>query len=212
MNGILHDLRFAVRQLAKYRGFSIVAVVTLALGIGANTAIFSMLDQVLLRSLPVKEPDRLVLLRFTGRSVGHVSSRDDDQLYFSYPMYRDLRDQNSVFSGVIATTAAQAGVEWHNQPELVSAELVSGNYFDVLGVQPALGRLLVAAAAVAPNANPLAVLRFNFMQRRFGSDLGIVKQPILVNCHSFTVLRVSEPGFHSAVVGDKPHIFDPMPI
>src|SRR2546421_12030472 len=120
MNGLFHDLRFAVRQLAKYRGFSIVAVVTLALGIGANTAIFSMLDQVLLRSLPVKEPDRLVLLRFAGREEGHVSSRGDSHLYFSYPLYRDLRDRNSVFSGVIATSWAPAGVQWHNQPEVVN--------------------------------------------------------------------------------------------
>jgi predicted permease len=210
MNGILHDLRFAVRQLAKYRGFSIVAVVTLALGIGANTAIFSMLDQVLLRSLPVKEADRLVLLRFTGRHEGHVSSRGDDQLYFSYPMYRDLRDRNSVFSGVIATDAAQAGVQWHNQPELVTAELVSGNYFDVLGVQPALGQLFVASDDVAPNANPVAVLSFNYWQRRFGSDPRIVNQSIQVNGHPFTVIGVTQPGFHSAVMGDKPDIFTPM--
>jgi putative ABC transport system permease protein len=210
MNGLLNDLRFAVRQLAKYRGFSIVAVVTLSLGIGANTAIFSVLDQVMLRSLPVKEADRLVLLRFSGRHVGHVSSRDDDQLYFSYPMYRDLRDRNSVFSGVIATNAAQAGVQWHNDPELVSAELVSGNYFDVLGVQPALGRLFVASDDVAANANPVVVISFNYWQRRFGSDPKIVNQSIQVNGHPFIVLGVAQPRFHSAVMGDKPDIFAPM--
>src|SRR5436189_2658042 len=106
------DLRYGLRMLAKNPGFTTVAVLTLALGIGANTAIFSMLDQVLLRSLPVKEPERLVLLRFAGREEGHVSSRGDSHLYFSYPLYRDLRDRNSVFSGVIATSWAPAGVQW----------------------------------------------------------------------------------------------------
>ncbi|HEY6183302.1 MAG TPA: ABC transporter permease, partial [Terriglobales bacterium] len=188
----------------------IVAVFTLALGIGANTAIFSMLDQVLLRSLPVKEADRLVLLRFTGRHSGQVNSRDDDQLCFSYPIYRDLRDRNSVFSGVVATSWAQAGVQWHDQPELVNAELVSGNYFDVLGVQPALGRLFVASDDVVANANPVVVLSFNYWQRRFGSDPKIVNQSIQVNSHPFTVIGVAQPGFHSAVMGDKPDIFAPM--
>src|SRR5215469_7734486 len=106
MNGLLQDLRCALRQLRKSPAFTAVAVITLALGIGANTAIFVLLDQVLLRSLPVKDPDRLVLLRFTGADRGHVSSRTDDALYFSHPMYRDLRDRNSVFSGLIATDAA----------------------------------------------------------------------------------------------------------
>jgi putative ABC transport system permease protein len=210
MNGILHDFRFALRQLAKYRAFSIVAVITLALGIGANTAIFSMLDQVLLRSLPVKEADRLVLLRYTGRQAGHVHSRDDDQLCFSYPLYRDLRDRNSVFSGVVATSLVQAGVQWHDQPELVHAELVSGNYFDVLGVQPALGRLFVAADDLVANTNPVVVLSFNYWQRRFGSDPKIVDQSIQVNSHPFTVIGVAQPGFHSVVMGDKPDVFAPM--
>ncbi len=131
MAGFVQDLRYALRQLAKSPGFAAVAVVTLALGIGANTAIFSLLDQALLRNLPVKDADRLVVLQSFGSFSGHTSSRADDNFSFSYPMYRDLRDRNSVFSGLIATTWAQVGVQWHNQPELVSAELVSGNYFDV---------------------------------------------------------------------------------
>jgi hypothetical protein len=114
MNGLLQDFHYALRQLRKSPGFTTVAVLTLALGIGANTAIFSLLDQALLRALPVKEPNRLVVLRYSGSNTGHLSSRSDGKLYFSYPMYRDLRDQNTVFSGIIATDWTEAGLQWHN--------------------------------------------------------------------------------------------------
>jgi putative ABC transport system permease protein len=210
MSGLLQDLRYAVRQLRKSPGFAAVAVLTLALGIGANTAIFGLLDQALLRSLPVKEPDRLVALRYSGSNTGHLNSRSDGKLYFSYPMYRDLRDRNSVFSGIIATDWTQAGLQWHNQPELVATELVSGNYFDVLGVQPALGRLFVASDDTVPNANPVAVLSFNYWRRRFGADPAILNQSVLVNGHPFTVIGVAQPGFHSVVMGDTPDLFAPM--
>jgi predicted permease len=210
MTNVLQDIRYALRQLRKAPGFTAVAIITLAMGIGANTAIFTLLDQTLLRSLPVKGPGQLALLRFSGRSGGATRARLDDQLYFSYPMYRDLRDRNSVFSGLIATDLAQVGLQWHNQPELADAELVSGNYFDVLGIEPALGRLFVASDDVAQNANPVAVLSFNFWQRRFGSDPKVVGQNISINGHPFTVIGVSAPGFHSAVSGDHPAIFTPM--
>jgi predicted permease len=210
MNSLFQDLRYAIRQLRKSPGFTAVAVLTLALGIGANTAIFGLLDQALLRALPVKEPDRLVLLRYSGSNTGHISSRADSKFYFSYPMYRDLRDRNTVFSGIIATDFTQAGVQWHNQPELVGTELVSGNYFDVLGVQPALGRLLVASDDVVANANPVAVLSFDYWQRRFGSDPAIVNQGMLVNGHLFTLIGVAQRGFHSVVMGDTPDLFVPM--
>jgi predicted permease len=210
MSGLLQDLRYALRQLRTAPGFTTVVIVTLALGIGANTAIFSLLDQVLLRSLPVKNADRLVILQMTGKDTGSMSARTDHKFYFSYPMYRDLRDRNAVFSGLIATDFAQAGVQWHNQPELVWAELVSGNYFDVLGVQSALGRLFVASDDLVENANPLAVLSFNYWQRRFGADPGILNQTIQVNGHPFTVIGITQPGFHSVVMGDTPNIFAPM--
>jgi putative ABC transport system permease protein len=210
MNGLVQDLRYALRQLRKAPGFAAVAMLILALGIGANTAIFSMLDEVLLRDLPVKDADRLVILRYNGDHEGHVHSRDDKHLYFSYPMYRDLRDRNSVFDGVIATSWAQAGVEWRGEPELVNAELVSGNYFDVLGLHPARGRLLVAGDDATANANPFVVLSFNYWQRRFGADPTIINQSIHMNSHPFTVIGVAQPGFHSVVVGDTPDIFVPM--
>jgi len=211
MNGLLQDLRYAVRQLRKSPGFATVAILTLALGIGANTAIFSLLDQALLRSLPVKDADRLVILKYSGSNIpGLLRSRTDGKFYFSYPMYRDLRDRNSVFSGLIATDWTQVGVQWHNQPDLVEAELVSGNYFDVLSLQPALGRLFVASDDLKPDANPVVVLSFSYWQRRFGSDPGIANQSILVNGYPFTVVGVAPPGFHSVVMGDTPDVFVPM--
>ena len=210
MRTLLHDIRYAWRQLRKSPAFAAVAVIMLALGIGANTAIFGLLDQALLRSLPVKEPERLVILKFSGGFSGHTRARADDKFYFSYPMYRDLRDRNSVFSGLIATVNAEAGVQWHNQPELVTTEVVSANYFGVLGVQPELGRLLVQSDDTVPNANPVAVLSFDYWQRRFGADRGLLNQTILVNGHPFTVVGVAQRGFHSAVMGDTPDLFTPM--
>jgi putative ABC transport system permease protein len=210
INGFAQDFRYALRQLGKAPGFAAVAIVTLALGIGANTAIFSLLDQALLRTLPVKDTDRLVVLQSVGSFNGNTSSRTDENFYFSYPMYRDLRDRNSVFSGLIATVWTQVGVQWRNQPELVAAELVSGNYFEVLGVQPARGRLLVASDDLAPDANPVVVLSFSYWKRRFGSDPNVVNQSILVNGRPFTILGVAPPGFHSVVMGDTPDLFAPM--
>ena len=210
MDSFLQNVRYALRQFRKSPGFTVVVVLTLALGIGANTAIFTLLDQVLLRSLPVKDANRLVLLQFSGADSGHLSSRTDGRFYFSYPMYKDLRDRNTVLEGLIATDSAQVGIQWHNQPELVYAELISGNYFDVLGVQPAAGHLFVPADETAPHANPVTVLSFNYWQRRFGGDPAILNQSILINGSPFTVVGIAQQGFKSAVMGDTPGVFIPM--
>ncbi len=210
MNGLLQDIRYALRQLRKSPGFAAVAVITLALGIGANTAIFSLLDQALLRSLPVKDVDRLVILKYEGSNTGNLQSRTDGRFYFSYPMYRDLRDRGSVFSGLIATDLTHVGVQWHKQPDLVGAELVSGNYFDVLGVRPAAGRLFVQSDDLAPDANPIVVLSFSYWRRRFGMDQRILNDSIEINGHPFTVVGVAPPEFRSIVMGDTPDIFVPM--
>ena len=210
MTGIIHDIRYALRQLRKSPGFTLTAVLVLALGIGANTAIYTLLDQALLRRLPVKEANRLVLFRFSGSETGSTHSRGDTQIYFSYPMYRDLRDHNTVLSGLIATDFAQVGVQWHNQPELADAELVSGNYFDTLGVQPALGRLVVPSDDLVQNANPVVVLSFNYWRGRFGLDPRILNQTIGINGHPFVVIGVAAPGFRSVVAGDNPALFVPM--
>ena len=211
MNKLIEDIRYALRQFRNNPGFTLTAVVTLALGIGANTAIFTLLDQALLRSLPVKDPAKLVLLRFSGRDSGHLHDYGGDQGdYFSYPMYRDLRDKNAVFSGLIATTRADAGVLWKNSPGLAKAELVSGNYFDLLGVRPTAGRLFVQSDDLQPDANPIVALSYGYWQRRFGSDRGVIGQSILVNGHPFTVVGIAPPSFQSVQTGYVPDIFVPI--
>src|SRR5271170_8312684 len=211
MHKLVEDVRYALRQFRNNPGFTLTAVVTLALGIGANTAIFTLLDQALLRSLPVKDPAKLVLLRSTGSDTGHLSDYGGDQHdYYSYPMYRDLRDKNAVFSGLIATTRAEAGVLWDNSPGLAKAELVSGNYFDVLGVHPTAGRLFVQSDDVQPDANPIVALSYGYWQRRFGSDRQIIGQTVLVNGHPFTVIGVAAPSFQSVQMGYVPDIYVPM--
>jgi putative ABC transport system permease protein len=211
MRTLMEDLRYGCRLLRKSPVFTAVAMVTLALGIGANTAIYTLLDQALLRPLPVKDPNQIVLLRHTGRDAGYSNTSTYDDLFYSYPMYRDLRDQNSVFSGLIATHwPAQVGVQWHNEPQLAEAELVSGNYFDVLGVQPAIGRLFVPSDDVGQEAHPVVVLSFDYWMRRFGADPHIVNQIISINGYPFTVTGVAAPGFHSVVSQNNPALFVPM--
>jgi putative ABC transport system permease protein len=210
MRNVIQDLRYGLRLLRKSPAFTILAMFIIGVGIGANTAIYTLIDQALLRSLPVKESNQLALLRYSGVNNGSSYSRNDDHLYFSYPMYRDLRDRNSVLAGLIATSWAEVGVEWHNQPEMADAELVSGNYFDVLGVEAALGRLIVASDDLAQGAGPVVVLSFTYWQRRFGSDVKILNQNISINGHPFTVIGVTHSGFHSVVAGDNPAVFVPM--
>jgi predicted permease len=210
MHAILLDLRYAVRQLLKSPGFAIVAVLTLALGIGANTAIFTLLDQALLRALPVSHPEQLVRLRYYGSNTGRISAfGGDGHDYFSYPMYRDLRDKNQVFSGMLANDQIQVGVQWNNQSDLASGELVSGNYFDVLGVSPAMGRLLLPSDD-EKNSNPVVVLSFNYWNAHFGGDPRVINQTLYINGHPFTIVGVAEPRFRSAIAGYTPKLFVPI--
>ena len=206
------DLRYALRQLRRSPGFAVAAILTLALGIGANTAIFSLLDQALLRSLPVRDPQRLVILEGTGEAWdGHSSSHGGDkEAYFSYPMYQDLRDANKAFEGLIATAPADVGMSRKAGSEHGRAELVSGNYFSVLGVQPLLGRLLTQADDDAPGANPVIVLSFDFWNVKLGGDPGVVGETIAVNGRPFQVIGVAARGFRSAIWGETPDLFVPM--
>ena len=140
MGALGGDVRQGLRMVVKNPGFALVVVLTLGLGIGANTAIFTLLDQVLLRLLPVKNPEELVLLDGTGPNQGAFFA---DQA-FSYPMYRDFRDKNEVFAGVIARFGVPLSLEHKGQTERAGGELVSGNFFEVLGTRAAAGRTLAA--------------------------------------------------------------------
>src|SRR5580765_5254098 len=191
METVLQNIRYAFRQLRKYPGFTAVAVLTLAVGIGANAAIFSLVDQVLLKQLPVSEPDRLVQLKFVGSDTGHTDSYGgDNDLYFSYPMYRDLSEQNSVFSGMLAMFPKQVGIQWKNSSSLVKSELVSGNYFSLLGVRPVQGRLFVPQDSAVRGTSPVMVLSYRYWTQHFAADPSVVNQGILVNGIPFTIVGV----------------------
>ncbi|HEY1809102.1 MAG TPA: ABC transporter permease [Acidobacteriaceae bacterium] len=205
------DLRYAWRKLRRSPAFTLTAVITLALGIGATTAIFTMFDQVLLRMLPVEKPQELVRFHWKGSFSGNMSSFGGDEgNYFSYPMYRDLRDRNQVFSGMLAADRTNVGLEWQNQAKDVHAELVSGNYFQVLGLRPAAGRLFTGADETANAANPVVVLAYDEWRTRFGGSLNVIGQALRVNGHPFTIVGVAPENFRTAIGGYRPAVFLPI--
>ena len=210
METLWQDLHYAVRMLRKSPGFTLVAVITLALGIGANTAIFSMTDQVLLRLLPVKNPRELVVLRSPGPKRGHTRTDGDEAASFSYPLYKELRDQGQVFSGLLASFDAPLSVSFQGQTERASGQLVSGNYFEVLGVSPVVGRTFTQDDDRVPGGHPLAVLSYGYWKRRFASDPGVLNQQLLINGNLMTVVGVTRAGFSGVQVGETPDIFIPI--
>jgi predicted permease len=210
MGNFAQDLKYALRMLGKNPGFTIVAVITLALGIGANTAIFSLTDQVLLRMLPVGHPKELVILRSPGPSPGRNWNDGPGGTSFSYPAYEDLRDRNQVLSGLLARFSTQVSVAAQGSSELANGELVTGNYFTVLEVEPAMGRVFGAEDETAPGANPVVVLSYGYWKRRFGLDPGILNKQLAVNGHPLTVVGVSRAGFSGVQVGQAPDLFIPI--
>src|SRR5437870_8071203 len=209
MGLLWQDLRYGVRMLAKNPGFTTVAVLTLALGIGANTAIFSLLDQVLLPSLPVPEPDRQVHLHEAEWRSGWSTS-DNSEMVYSYPHYKDVRDQIPLFDGVIARAGVPLSVTAAGSSERAQGEIVSGNYFAVLGVRPALGRLLDAGDNRLPGASPVAVLSYGYWSRRFGTNPQIVGQKIVLNSYPFTVVGIAARGFSGLLKGQNVDVFVPI--
>jgi putative ABC transport system permease protein len=210
---LLRDLRFALRGMGRNAGLTVIAVLTLALAICANATIFSLLSQALMRALPVRDPQQLLVLSFAGSNPGHTHSDGGDTPghthEFSYPMYRDLRDRNTPLSGLIATASATVGVTWNNHAEAVGAEMVSGNYFEMLGVHPALGRLFVAADETADGANPVAVLSFSYWKTHL-AEAPVAGRTLLVNGTPFTIMGVAAPGFRSVTWGHMPDIYVPL--
>jgi putative ABC transport system permease protein len=211
---LIADIRFALRQFRKSPVFTVTILAVLALGVGATAAIFAIFDQALLRSLPVSHPEELVRLQGHSESFsGSFSARGGDlDEYTSFPSYLYLRDNTrSVFSGVIATNPENTvGVAWHDRSDLANAELVSGNYFQVLGIPAVVGRMIQPSDDAVKLGSPVAVLSYGYWQRRFGGDPQVVGHALHVNGHPFTIVGIAPQRFHSVNAGEPTDIFVPM--
>jgi predicted permease len=210
VRSLWQDIQYGLRVLGKNPGFTLIAVLTLALGIGANTAIFSILHQVLLRSLPVRNPQELVLLKSPGPKTGHIWSDGDDSEIFSYPLYKGISQNTSVFNGVIARYQFPASFSDHGQTDRASAELVSGNYFETLGIRPALGRVLTPGDDLTQGAHPVVVLSYGYWTNHFGGDPSVLNRTVLINNTEMTIVGVAQSGFTGVQVGQTPDLFVPL--
>lgn len=210
---LVQDARYAFRTLRNNPGFTLVAVLTLALGIGANTAIFTLINAVLLKSLPVADPGQLVVVgdpdRANDRSIG--TPRAD---IFSYPLYRELRDDNQVFSGMTASGQNhRTKVETPSGgtvTEEATVNLVTGNYFHVLGVNALRGRVLTAEDDRDKAPNAVAVISYDFWTRQLSQDTNVVGQAIRLNDYPYTIVGIGPPGFYGDTVGDKQDFWVPV--
>ena len=202
MENLIKDIRFAVRRLIKTPGFTAAAVLSLALGIGANTAIFSLVNTILLRPLPVDHPEQLVAVTPVSKSSNFSN--------FSYPNYVDFRDKNQVFSGLLAWRFAPMSLSVSGRNERIWGYLVTGNYFEVLGLTAFRGRIFTQDEDRSPGANPVAVISYGSWQSRFGSDPDIAGKTITLNGRSFTVVGVAPEGFTGTEIMFTPEIWVPM--
>ncbi len=200
------DLRGGLRMLKKSPGFTFVAVLSLALGIGANTAIFTIINAVFLHPLPVEEPSRLAEV-FTHDTITFNANANFQLTGTSLPNYEDYRDQNNVFSG-LATVTFPITLNWGGQaePQQLNASLVSGNFFDVLGVRPYRGRTFLADGDKKIGGNPEVVLSYSLWARRFGSDEKFIGQTILLNGTPYNVVGIAPPGFKGIVSLGRPDL------
>jgi predicted permease len=203
---VRQDIRYALRMLGQNRAFTAVAVLSLALGIGANTAIFTLIDYVVLRSLPARAPEQLVVL---------ARNPEEPSASFNYPDYRYIRDHNRSYQGVLATgegrtIAFAVPGEKGISAEVVPVAQVSGNYFDVLGVPAAMGRLLTPADNVNEGAHPVIVISWDLWQRRFGGEPGVLGRKVTLNGVPFTIIGVAARGFHGISVGNYSDVFMPI--
>jgi putative ABC transport system permease protein len=210
MQTLMQDLRYGLRMLAKNPGFTAIVVLTLALGIGANTAIFSLMNQILLRQLPVQNPNELVVLHAPGPVTGHVSDDGDETESFSYPMYKALRENSVTVCNMLGQYTFSASISSHGQTEHGSGQLVSGNYFEALGVPPAIGRVFSLEDDRVPGGHPVVVLSHAYWTRHFAGDLGILNKSLLINNVEMTVVGVARAGFSGAQVGKSPDVFVPL--
>jgi predicted permease len=204
IDGLLQDSRYALRTLANSPGFVAVAVFSLALGIGANTAIFSIVNGVLFKPMPVHSPDELVAVYATTPRLNVPSQ-------FSYPDYLDYREQNDVFTDIFAHFGVPLNLADGEKPEMVWGEIVTGNYFTGLGAEPVVGRTLVPEDDTTPGAHPVAVLRHGYWERRFGADPSVVGRTVKLNGREFTLVGVAPKGFTGTkFLGFTPDLWVPL--
>ena len=206
LDSLVRDLRYGVRTLAKNPAFTLIAMATLALGIGANTAMFSLLDQVVLRLLPVRDPERVVIVRETGNHYGNSYGPNT----ISWPMFEDLRDNNQVFSGMFCRFPATVTISGGDRAAQISAELVSGSYFPILGVGAALGRTIAPDDDAVPDSRPVVVLSYSFWRSYFDGDRSIIGRTINLNSYAMTVIGVAQPGFDGVELGAPTKVFVPI--
>src|SRR5579864_4810570 len=207
LRDFLCDLRYSARSLRHSPGFTATVLLSLALGIGATTAIYSLVDQVILHALPVRDPERLVLVDWNGDDLitGAIGSSN----LMPYPVCRDLQQQTRFLDGVLCRAEIQVNLTAGGDPRPVAAEIVSGSYFPVLGVGPALGRVIEPEDDTAPGAGPVVVLSYDFWQAQFGGAADIVGRKVLVGNKPMTVVGVAAAGFRGVDVGAVPAFWIP---
>ncbi|HTG18010.1 MAG TPA: ABC transporter permease, partial [Blastocatellia bacterium] len=201
METFWQDVRYGFRVLRASPGFAAVAVLSLALGIGANTSIFSVVNAALLRPLPVTQPDQLVFV-FNGSLTNPYSTS-------SYPDYVDYRDKNEVFSEFLTYSSITMSARADDQTDLISGSIVSGNFFDALGVRAAMGRTFLPEEDATPGTHPVAVISHGMWERRFGGDPKIIGQQLTLNGHAFTIVGVAPRGFNGPEVLENNDIYVP---
>jgi hypothetical protein len=198
-------MRFSVRSFLRTPSFSVTVVLLLALGIGATTALYSLLDQVVLQALPVRDPERLVLVDWKGdpASVNGFGTYN----LMSYPLCLDLQEHEELFDGVLCRAMTTVSFAAGEEPRRTAAELVSESYFSVLGVMPALGRLLTMDDDETPGGSPVVVLAYDFWKTQFAADPNVVGRKARINGHPMTIVGVAAQGFHGVDVGEVPALW-----
>jgi predicted permease len=205
LEAFLQDSNYVVRQFRRSPLFAITSILTLALGIGANTAMFTLVDQLILRLLPVEDPQQIVALVAQGPYYGDNMGRN----VLSYTMYQTIRDRNQVFSRMMCHRPVEFTVT-SSESEVLSGELVSGNYFPTLGIKAAAGRLFTSNDDLHPRAHPVAVLSYDCWKTKFSEDSRIIGRTILLNNYPLTIIGVSAPGFNGLEPGLPTQLFAPM--
>jgi predicted permease len=206
LRDFLYDLRFSARSFLRSPGFTAATLLSLALGIGATTAIYSLVDQVILHALPVRDPERLVLVDWNGNQPADGFGSGN---LMSYLICHDLQQQAQLFDGVLCRAEIQVNLSAGGDPKPIAAEIVSGSYFPVLGIGPALGRVIEESDDAAPGASPVVVLSHDFWQTEFGGAADIVGRKVLINQHPMTIIGIAAQSFHGVDVGAVPALWLP---